>query len=76
MAARYPLLIRNGTLIDGTRAPRCEADLAVEDGRVAAIGSLKGAKADLEIDALGKIVAPGFIDAHTHDDPAGARAAC
>ncbi|TAN49749.1 MAG: D-aminoacylase [Betaproteobacteria bacterium] len=65
---RYELLIRNASVIDGTRAPRFEADVAVQDGRIAAIGSLDKARADTEIDACGKIVAPGFIDAHTHDD--------
>ena len=68
MPRRYSLLIRHGTVIDGTRAPRYEADVAVKDGRIAAIGDLKNARADAEIDAEGKIVAPGFIDAHTHDD--------
>jgi len=65
---RYSLLIRGGTLIDGTRAPRYAADVAIRDGRIAAIGRLGKARADAEIDASGKIVAPGFIDAHTHDD--------
>src|SRR5512145_3115202 len=68
MAARYSLVIRNGTLIDGTRAPRYEADVAVQDGRIAAIGRLSGVRGDSELDASGRIVAPGFIDAHTHDD--------
>ena len=68
MAERYDLLIRNGTVIDGTRAPRFAADVAVRNGRIAALGDLRGARADSEIDATGKIVAPGFIDAHTHDD--------
>jgi N-acyl-D-amino-acid deacylase len=68
MAAQYSLVLRNGTVIDGTRAPRFKADVAVRDGRIAAIGKLSGARADTEIDAAGKIVAPGFIDAHTHDD--------
>jgi N-acyl-D-amino-acid deacylase len=68
MATRYSLLIRNGTLVDGTRGPRFEADLGISDGRIAAIGSLGHSKADVEIDASGRIVAPGFIDAHTHDD--------
>ncbi|HMA90504.1 MAG TPA: D-aminoacylase [Burkholderiales bacterium] len=66
--APYDLLIRNGVLIDGTRAPRYAADLAVKDGRIAAIGRLDGARAQAELDATGRIVAPGFIDAHTHDD--------
>jgi N-acyl-D-amino-acid deacylase len=66
--APYDLLIRNGILIDGTRAPRYAADLAVKDGRIAAIGRLDAAHAERELDASGRIVAPGFIDAHTHDD--------
>ena len=65
---RFDLLIRGGTLIDGSRAPRFEADLAIRDGRIAAIGRLDKATADVELDASGRIVAPGFIDAHTHDD--------
>ncbi|TMH45494.1 MAG: D-aminoacylase [Betaproteobacteria bacterium] len=64
----YDLLIRNATVVDGTRAPRYEADIAVNNGRIAAIGRLEGAQADVELDASGRIVAPGFIDAHTHDD--------
>ncbi|HYN12749.1 MAG TPA: D-aminoacylase [Burkholderiales bacterium] len=68
MAGRYDLIIRNGTLIDGTRAPRFEADIGIKEGRIASIGSLETSKADLEIDATGLIAAPGFIDAHTHDD--------
>jgi N-acyl-D-amino-acid deacylase len=62
------LIIRNGTLIDGTRAPRRNADIAVNKGRISSVGSLKNLKGKVEIDASGKIVAPGFIDAHTHDD--------
>jgi N-acyl-D-amino-acid deacylase len=68
MAERYDLLLRNGTLVDGTRAPRLTADVAVRGDRIAAIGSLDGARAALELDVSGRIVAPGFIDAHTHDD--------
>src|SRR5688500_10149301 len=62
------LIIRDGTLIDGTRAPRRKADVAVRNGKVAKVGNLGKEKAKVEIDASGKIVAPGFIDAHTHDD--------
>ena len=54
-------------MVDGTRAPRFEADVAVADGRIAAIGRIRE-KGELEIDASGKVAAPGFIDAHTHDD--------
>src|SRR2546423_13826289 len=64
---RYALVIRNATVVDGTRAPRFEADVAVSEGRIAALGKI-GGRGDEEIDAAGKIVAPGFIDAHTHDD--------
>src|SRR5712691_8172454 len=65
---KFELLIRNATVIDGTRAPRFEADIGVKDGKIVSIGSLINSKADVEIDASGRIAAPGFIDAHTHDD--------
>ena len=68
MNNNYDLLIRNATVIDGTRAPRFEADIAVRDGKIADIGSLKNAGAAQVIDAGGLIAAPGFIDVHTHDD--------
>lgn len=68
MIARFDLLIRGASVIDGTRAPRYEADVGVRGDRIAAIGDLAGAKATTEIDAAGKIASPGFIDAHTHDD--------
>lgn len=66
----YDLLIHGGTVIDGTRAPRFAADVGVRDGRIAAIGHLRGHGAQQTIDAGGRIVAPGFIDAHAHDDQA------
>lgn len=68
MAERYDLLIRNATVIDGTRAPRFVADLGVREGRIAFLGNAGSANADFEIDAHAKVAAPGFIDAHTHDD--------
>src|SRR2546428_6470295 len=64
---KFELLIRNATVIDGTRAPRFEADIGVSSGKISRIGKLKE-KGEIEIDASGKIAAPGFIDAHTHDD--------
>src|SRR3954463_14066231 len=67
MAASYDLLIRNATVIDGTCAQRFDADIAVTSGKISEIGELSG-KAKVELDGKGKIVAPGFIDAHTHDD--------
>ena len=64
---RYDLIVRNGTIIDGTRRPRYGADLGIQGDRIAAIGHVQ-AGAGKEIDATGLVVAPGFIDAHTHDD--------
>lgn len=64
------MLIRHGTVIDGSKAPRFDADVGVTDGRIAAIGQLGAHTADRCIDATGQIVAPGFIDSHTHDDQA------
>src|SRR5258706_5981413 len=67
MSERYDLVVRNATVIDGTRAPRFAADIAVSADRISRIGKFKE-KGKIEIDAAGKIVSPGFIDAHTHDD--------
>jgi N-acyl-D-amino-acid deacylase len=64
----YDLLVRGGTVIDGTRAPRFDADLGISAGLIVAVGDLAGHTADQVIDATGLIVAPGFIDSHTHDD--------
>ena len=64
----YDLLIRNATVVDGTRAPRYQADIAVSAGKIAAIGRMDDEKGDVEIDATGRVAAPGFIDSHTHDD--------
>jgi len=61
-AAPYDLVIVNGHVIDGTGSPWYAADVAIRDGRIAAIGRLAGAAAKQTIDAQGKIVAPGFID--------------
>jgi N-acyl-D-amino-acid deacylase len=61
-------LIRRATVIDGTGAPPAVADVAVADGRVAAIGALDGWRAARVIDGEGKALAPGFIDVHAHDD--------
>jgi N-acyl-D-aspartate/D-glutamate deacylase len=64
----YDLIIRSGTVVDGTGYPRRVADVAVQDGVVRAIGDLLGATALKEIDAAGLVVAPGVIDIHTHFD--------
>ena len=66
----YDLIIRNGTVIDGTRAPAYKADVCVKDGRIAAIAPNVCAEAAKVVDATGKIVAPGFLDIHSHSDVA------
>ncbi|MGE0007783.1 MAG: amidohydrolase family protein [Parvibaculaceae bacterium] len=66
----YDLVLRRAVLIPGDGSGRFEADIAVEGDRIAAIGRLSGERAAEEIDVKGKVVAPGFIDVHTHDDGA------
>src|SRR5437764_15059279 len=63
-------ILRGGTVIDGTGGPRRQADVAVTGDRIAAIGKVAKSKGAREIDASGLVVAPGFIDVHTHDDRA------
>jgi len=61
------VVIRGGDVVDGTGAPRRRADVGVQDGRVVAIGDIPGEAATV-IDATGRVVAPGFVDVHTHFD--------
>ncbi|NOG73074.1 amidohydrolase family protein [Roseicella sp. DB1501] len=70
MALRCDLIIRDATLLDGTGSPRRVGDLGVSGDRIVGVGDLGGASADREVIATGKALAPGFIDAHTHDDRA------
>ncbi|MCH9673974.1 MAG: D-aminoacylase [Gammaproteobacteria bacterium] len=63
-------LIRGGTVVDGSGSPRFVADIAIDGDRIVALGQLEDVSAEHTIDASGLIVAPGFIDAHTHDDRA------
>ncbi|MGR9090620.1 MAG: N-acyl-D-amino-acid deacylase family protein [Gammaproteobacteria bacterium] len=63
----YDLVIRNGTVVDGTGADRIAADIAVTDGRIVEVGKVDG-RARETIDASDLIVAPGFVDPHTHYD--------
>jgi len=63
----YDLLITNGTVVDGNGGPRFKADVAVQNGRITALGKVDGSAAAV-IDAAGKIVCPGFVDPHTHYD--------
>ena len=62
------IIIRGGTVIDGTGKAGFQADVAVKDGTITAIGDLSGLQAQKILDASGLVVAPGFIDAHSHSD--------
>ena len=63
----YDVIIRGGEVVDGTGAARRRADVGIRDGKVVAIGEVSGESATT-IDATGKVVAPGFVDVHTHFD--------
>ncbi|MGE5559613.1 MAG: N-acyl-D-amino-acid deacylase family protein [Chloroflexota bacterium] len=65
---RFDLIIRGGTVVDGTGAPGFIADVGIIGQRIAAVGDLAGKAAGETIDATGMIVAPGFINAHSHTD--------
>ena len=62
------LIIRGGTVVDGTGRPGEITDVLVRDGVITEIGNLSGRKADREINAEGNVVSPGFVDVHTHMD--------
>ncbi len=64
----YDLVVRNGRLLDGTGMPWARRDVGIRKGKIAKVGRLGRARADREIDAAGRYVAPGFIDIHTHSD--------
>jgi N-acyl-D-amino-acid deacylase len=64
----YDLIVRGGTVIDGTGQDPFVADVAIRDDRIAAVGDLTDARAGREVDAKNRRVAPGFIDIHTHSD--------
>ncbi|MDA1052643.1 MAG: D-aminoacylase [Planctomycetota bacterium] len=64
----YDLVLRNGRIIDGTGNPWCSGDVAIRGDRVVAIGRVERIRAKREIDATGLVIAPGFIDIHSHSD--------
>ena len=66
--AEHGIILRGGMVIDGTNRQRFAADVAIDDNRIAAVGDLSGDTAEMVINATGRIVCPGFIDVHTHDD--------
>ncbi|MBM3541787.1 MAG: amidohydrolase family protein, partial [Alphaproteobacteria bacterium] len=68
MPDRADIVFRNADVVDGTGAARRVADVAVTDDRIVAMGTLARTKGATEIDAKGRVLAPGFIDVHTHDD--------
>jgi N-acyl-D-amino-acid deacylase len=63
----HDVVIRNGTVVDGTGAPARHADVAIADGKIVEIGKVSG-RAHKTIDASDCVVSPGFIDPHTHYD--------
>jgi N-acyl-D-amino-acid deacylase len=64
----YDTLIANVRVLDGSGGAEYQASVALKDGRIAAIGELSGAQAGTHVDGTGRVLAPGFIDVHTHDD--------
>lgn len=64
----YDTLIRNALVIDGSDTPGYHADVAIRAGRIERVGDLRDARAVEDIDAAGRVLAPGFVDVHTHDD--------
>ena len=67
MRKEFDLVVRNGTVVDGTGSPSREVDIAVKGGLIAAVGKITGRGTE-EIDAKGRLVTPGFVDIHTHYD--------
>src|SRR6201996_193069 len=63
----FDLVIRNGTIVDGSGAATYEGDVGIIGNRIAAVGDVSGSRSE-EIDARGKLVTPGFVDIHTHYD--------
>ncbi len=64
----FDIIIKGGTIVDGTRTPRYVSDIAIKDGKIVQIGGLGNSTANKVLDAKGRIVAPGFVDLHTHYD--------
>jgi N-acyl-D-amino-acid deacylase len=64
----FDLLVKNGMIVDGSGLPRYRGDVGVKDGKIVEIGRLDGASAKETVDAEGHVVAPGFVDGHTHMD--------
>lgn len=67
MVEEFDLVIRDGIVVDGTGSPWFKNDIGVKEGKIARIGKIKE-KGEIEIDATGRVVSPGFIDLHNHSD--------
>src|SRR6202790_3105311 len=67
LAKDFDLVVRGGTLVDGTGSDPFEADVAISEGKIVEVGRVLGNGRE-EIDARGKLVTPGFVDLHTHYD--------
>src|SRR5882724_5446325 len=65
---QFDLVVKNGMIVDGTHAPRFRDDIGIKNGRIEKIGRIMAHEAAKVIEADGLIVAPGFIDLHTHYD--------
>src|SRR5207245_1818454 len=64
----FDILITGGRIVDGSGLPWFHGDVGIRGDRIAAVGKLQAAKTKVRIDASGKVVAPGFVDAHVHGD--------
>jgi len=71
----YDVILRNGTIVDGTGAKGYRADIAIRNGFIYRIGDLSGAKAAVDLHVNGLVVAPGFLNIHSHATPKGVQAA-
>src|SRR6266542_2692526 len=68
MGSEFDIVIKGGVIVDGTGAPRYRNDIGIRDKRIAEIGRISEDRGAEVLDATGHIVAPGFIDVHTHYD--------
>jgi N-acyl-D-amino-acid deacylase len=66
--ATFDLVIKDGMVVDGTGNQRVRTDIAIRDGRIAKVGRVAAEEATRVLDARGLVVAPGFVDLHTHYD--------
>ena len=69
--ATYDLMLRGGTIIDGSNSPSFSGDVAIIGDRIAAVGDLDASSATVELDVSGLVVAPGFINIHSHAEAEG-----